>query len=261
MDQEGETERERARESVRKGLGDAASNPGGRAASPALPSQSYLAHGIHSSPRSGFSPSGAFANEVRGPPPSSAAGPRARSPFSERARGARRRTAERPARARSGRVLQACACGRGVHGLRGWEGPAGRAGAGQRGGGEGSAPRARARLRLAGCGRPKVGEAKPRPRSRVAAGAPCTLRLQGNFGAVGLEEAGWHPQQDGPPRLKTWVPGKKQATHTVSEEVCAFWKLLDTRDRPLPWSCAGAFMECSSRGPAVPGGGRDVRTG
>lgn len=189
VDQEGETERERARESVRKGPGDAASNPGGRAASPALPSQSYLAHGIHSSPRSGFSPSGAFENEVRGPPPSSAAGPRARSPFSERARGARRWTAERPERARSGWVLEACACGRGALGLRGWEGPAGRAGAGQRGrwGGE-RAPRPGG-----GCDWPAAGArrwARPSRDLGVASprARPVPLGSRANLGAVGWKK-------------------------------------------------------------------------
>lgn len=247
---------------MRKGLGDAASNPGGRAASPALPSQSYLAHGIHSSPRSGFSPSGAFENEVRGPPPSSAPGPRARSPFSERARGARRWRAECPERARRGWVLEACVCGRGVHCLRCGRGRRGGGARGSGGGGEGSPPRGPGEAaigQLRGPEGAKVGEAKRRPWSRVAAGAPCTLRLQGNFGAVGWKNpVGTLSRMV--PRLKTWVPGKKQAAHTVSEEVCAFWKLLDTRDRPPTWSCPGAFMECS-RGPAVPGGGRDVRIG
>lgn len=145
------------------------------------------------------------------------------------------------------------------------EGGRGRRGGGARGsggGGEGSPPRGPGEAaigQLRGPEGAKVGEAKRRPWSRVAAGAPCTLRLQGNFGAVGWKNpVGTLSRMV--PRLKTWVPGKKQAAHTVSEEVCAFWKLLDTRDRPPTWSCPGAFMECS-RGPAVPGGGRDVRIG
>lgn len=47
----------------------------------------------------------------------------------------------------------------------------------------------------------EVGEAQLRPwerRSRRSPLAPGSVRLQGNFGAVGLGKAGWHPQEDGP---------------------------------------------------------------
>ena len=53
---------------MKKGLEERHPEPRGPAALPAPPSRSYLTHGVHSSSCSGFSPSGAWENEVRGPP-------------------------------------------------------------------------------------------------------------------------------------------------------------------------------------------------
>lgn len=254
MDQEGETER-RARGRREEGAGDPPT--GGRAASPAA--QSVLpVHGIHQLTRSGFSPSGAFemkfeATAVLG------RRPRARSPFSEGRGERRRRTAERPARRPAAGFCKPARAGAALHGLRGGEGPAGRAGAGQRGRQEERAPRARAQLRLAGCRRPKVGQAKPRPRGASCAGA--LYRLQGNFGAVGLEEAGWHPQQDVfPTPYEDLVPGKKQATHTMVKRCVrsgSFWT-------PGTDRCPGHALEPSWNvllWPTVPGGGERCENG